>query len=240
MQFRKLEVVTNNLANVNSPGFKKQSMQGEVQTFDQTLARAVEAEDPFARGDHDRAAGVVNVQTVTDFSSGSIRATGNPLDVALRNPNDFFVVETPQGQRFTRAGNFTLGPEGTLTTQDGFAVQGDGGALTAEGGSVSIGPDGALKVNDALVGTLRVVRFEDMRGLERSDGTRFSQGSAPAPADIEPDVVPQSLEMANVSVISAVVDLMTANRGFQMYTKTSETIDAMNQSAINQYGRRTR
>jgi flagellar basal-body rod protein FlgG len=240
MQLRKLEVVTNNLANVNTPGFKRQGLQGAVQTFDQTLAGVVDQNDPFARGDHARVPGVVNVNSVTDFSAGSIRATGNPLDVALRNGNDFFVVQTPAGTRYSRAGNFTLGPGGILTTMDGLEVQGDGGPITVTEGKVEIGPDGGVLVDGVAAGRLRVVRFEDTRGLERVGANLFDQGRAAAPADTDPDVVPQSLEMANVSVISAVVDLMTANRGFQMYTKSAETIDTMNQSAINQYGRRVR
>jgi flagellar basal body rod protein FlgG len=240
MQFRKLDVVTNNLANINSPGFKKQGLQGTEQTFDSTLARLVENQDPYARGDHARTPGVIDVRTVTDFSVGPIRNTGNALDVALRNPNDFFVVETNKGTQYTRAGNFTLGPGGALVTQDGFPVQSDGGALTIDNGTPRVGPDGSILVDGASVGKLRVVRFENPAGLERTEGTRFSQGSASAPTDVDPDVVPQSLEMANISVISAVVDLMTANRAFQMYSKSTETIDNMNQTSINQYGRRAR
>jgi len=240
MQFRKLDVVTNNLANLNSPGFKKQALQGAEQTFDVTLARLVEKDDPYARDDHARTPGVIDVRTITDFSVGPVRDTGNALDVALRNPNDFFVVETSKGTQYTRAGNFTLGQGGQLVTQDGFPVQSDGGALTIDNGTPRIGPDGSVLVDGASVGKLRVVRFEDPSGLERAEGTRFNQGRASAPSDVEPDVVPQALEMANISVISAVVDLMTANRGFQMYTKSSETIDAMNQISINQYGRRNR
>jgi flagellar basal body rod protein FlgG len=149
-------------------------------------------------------------------------------------------VQTDKGTQYTRAGNFTLGAGGALVTQDGFPVQSDGGALTVDNGTPRVGPDGSILVDGAAVGKLRVVRFENPAGLERTEGTRFSQGSASAPTDVDPDVVPQSLEMANISVISAVVDLMTANRAFQMYTKSSETIDNMNQTSINQYGRRAR
>ncbi len=240
MQFRKLEVVTNNLANVNSPGFKRQALQGEVQTFDQTLASIAGAADPFAKGDHDRVPGVVDIDTVTDFSVGAIRATGNPLDVALRNANDFFVVQTPEGTRYTRAGNFSLAAGGQLVTADGLEVQGDGGPISVGEGKVEIGPDGGVLVDGVAAGRLQVARFDEMQGLERVGGNLFAQGSARAPTDTDPDVVPQSLEMSNVSTISAVVDLMTASRGFQMYTKTAETLDQMNQTAINQYGRRVR
>ena len=92
-QLRKLEVVNNNLANINTVGFKKQILTGETQSFDQTLASAVAKDDPYAKGDHDRTPGVVNSRTVTDFTVGAIKNTGNPLDVALRNPNDFFVIQ---------------------------------------------------------------------------------------------------------------------------------------------------
>lgn len=240
MQFRKLEVVTNNLANVNTAGFKKQGLEGAEQTFDQTLAHVVAKDDPFARADHQRTPGVVDLQTITDFSAGAIKNTGNPLDVALRNENDFFVIDTPKGTQYTRAGNFTLGKEGQLMTQDGMVVQGDSGALSIEGGTPTIAADGSVRVNGQSAGRLRVVHFDDPSGLVRSEGTRFSQGSAPSPTDVAAELVPESLEMANISVISAVVDLMSANRAFQMYSKSAETIDAMNQASINQYGRRAR
>jgi len=234
LQFRKLDVVNNNLANANTAGFKKQLVIGEVQSFDNTLAKLVEGQDPYARGDHDRSAGVVNIQTVTDFSAGSIQSTGNPLDVALQNPNDFFVINTPEGNQYTRAGNFTLNGDSQLVTVDGYSVVGEGAEITTNGPGASIAPDGSVRVNGEEVGRLSVVRFEDTSLLERVGSSRFALADgAPAPQGVPADVIPQSLEMSNVSAISSIVDLITANRAFGMYTKSAQTIDEMNNTAIS-------
>lgn len=237
-QIRKLEVVSNNLANVNTPGFKKQIITGDVQTFDQTLARITASGDPYAQPDHERTPAVVQIRAATDFSPGPVKNTGNTLDVALRNPKDFFVIETPAGEQLTRAGNFTLSQEGEIVTQDGFAVQGDGGAITVAGGGVSISPDGSVLVNGAAVARLRVMRVEEPAQLERAGAARFSvRPGMEAPVDVEGDLIPQALEMSNVSAISSVIDLISAQRAFQMYARTTETMDMMNQTAINQVGK---
>lgn len=239
LQFRKLEVVNNNLANVNTPGFKKQMLEGDQQSFDVTFARLVEGEDPYARPDHQRTPGAVHIRTVTDFSPGPINATGNSLDVALRNPKDFFVVQAPDGPQYTRAGNFSLGTGGQLVAPDGLPVQGDGGAITIDKGIPIINPDGSVRVDGQTIGRLQVVRVEDPKSLERVGATRFKvRGGSAAPADVDADLVPNALEMSNVGTISSVIDLIGANRGFQMYTKVAETIDAMNQTSISQYGTR--
>lgn len=237
-KMRQLEVVNNNLANVNTPGFKRQVLVGEVQTFDQTLARLVEGQDPYARGDHQRTPGVVSLETRVDFTQGPIHTTGNKLDVAIAEPKDFFVINTPDGPRYTRAGNFTLNTEGTIVTQDGYEVQGDGGAITVNAPGVRINPDGTVSVRGVNVGRLQTVRFDDTSGLEPVGGTRFKlKPSATQPQAVQSRVIPESLEMSNVSAISSMVDLITTNRGFEAYTKTAQTIDQMNQVAINQVGK---
>jgi flagellar basal-body rod protein FlgG len=239
IQLRKLDVVNNNLANINTVGFKKEMLVNSTQSFDQTLAAAVASNDPFAEGDHARSPGAVHVGSVTDFTPGPIKATGNVLDVALRNPNDFFVLNTPQGVRYTRAGNFTLNSNGEIATQDGMQVQGDGGAISIPNGGVSIAPSGAVFSNGVQVGRLQVARVENPANLLREGGSRFTVAPGqPAPAAVEPEVIPASLEMSNVSAITSMIELISASKGFELYTKTSQSIDQMNQTAISQVGRR--
>lgn len=237
-QMRKLEVVNNNLANVNTPGFKRQLLTSQEQSFDQTLAQQVVRSDPFAAGDHERTPAVVNMNTVTDFTPGPIKNTSNPLDVALRKPGDFFVISTPDGEQYTRAGNFTLNDAGEIITQDGFAVLGGGAPISALGPGVSVNTDGSVMAGGQQVGAFSVMRFEDPSVLERVGANRFRLPSgSPAPTEVEPEVEPMALEMSNVSAISSMVDLIITQRAFQAYTKSAETIDTMNQTAIMQVGR---
>jgi flagellar basal-body rod protein FlgF len=244
LQMRKLEVQNNNLANINTVGFKGQYIVAETQSFDSTLASTLDYVDPNAPNDHERLPTIGGMRTQIDFSQGAIQHTGNPLDVALRNPKDFFVVNTPEGELYTRAGNFTLSPTGELVTPDGYQVQGEGGVIAAPApgveilanGAVRSGPNAAGGVPN-IVGRLRVVRFEDTSKLQAVAGARFkAAGVQPLPA--EPVMEPQSLEMSNVSAITGMVDLISTNRAFEAYTKAAQSLDAMNQLAITQVGRR--
>lgn len=239
LQLRKLDIVNNNLANANTPGFKGQLLVSEQQSFDDTLAKMFENADPYARGDHNRTPGVVNIKAVTDFTPGPIKNTSNPFDVALRNPKDFLVVNTTEGTQYTRAGNLSLNAEGEITTADGQVVQGDGGALVVNGANVEITAAGIVRVDGEQIGKLQVVRFDNTENLERVSGARFQvRAGSPGPEEVDADLIPKSLEMSNVSAISSVVDLITANRAFGLYTKAATTIDQMNQSSIQEIGKR--
>jgi flagellar basal-body rod protein FlgF len=244
LQMRKLEVQNHNLANINTVGFKGQFVVAEPQQFDKTLASVIDENDPFAKPDQTRLPNVVGIKTQIDFSQGPIQFTGNPLDAALRSPKDFFVINTPQGERYTRAGNFTLSPTGDVVTVDGYQVMGEGGAISAQAPGVSIFPDGSIKAGanvgaqPNIVGRLRVVRFEDTSGLEATEGARFKLKGNARPVQVDPRLEPQSLEMSNVSAINGMVDLIATNRAFEAYTKAAQTLDTMNQASVTQLGRR--
>ena len=238
---RRLEVVANNLANINTPGFKAQRLVRSQQQFEDTLASAINDIMPYARGDQQRTPGTVDVRTVTDFTQGPIKNTNNPLDVALTNPNDFFIALHPDtGEQFyTRAGNFTLNDQGQIVSMEGFPIRGDGGAITAQGGGIEIQSDGTIFSGGNRVGRLGVVRFNSTEGLERVAATRFKLASAdaPTPVNVQARIEPRSLEMANVTAIESMVTMIAAHRAFEAYTKSAQSIDSLNQSAINQIGK---
>jgi flagellar basal-body rod protein FlgG len=236
---RKLEIVNNNLANVNTPGFKKEVLSGDEQTFDETFASALGGKDPYAKGDHERTPGTTNIKAVTDFSQGPIKNTANPFDLALKNPKDFFVINTPTGPQYTRAGDFTLNTNGDLVTQDGFQVQGDGGAITINTPGAAITAGGRVQANGEDIGTIQVARFDKPEALQRVGFNRFTvPAGQQGPTQIDnPEIIPQALEMSNVSAVSSVIDLITASRAFDLYTRSAQTIDSLNQTAIGQVGR---
>lgn len=226
---RKLDAVAENLANVNTVGFKAQKLLARQQNFEDTLASKLDNQTGRERGDHDRTPGVVHVQTTTDFSPGPVSFTGNNLDVALQDPRDFFVVQTPQGPQYTRAGNFQLDAEGQIVTSDGMPVMGEGGLITVTGGQPLISPTGAVLVNNQPVGTLRRVRFQDPQLLQREAGTRFSAPRGAAPQPSEEPVVPGSLEMSNVGTVQSMVEMINAHKSFESYAKSVQTISELNE-----------
>lgn len=234
LQMRKLEVQNNNLANLNTVGFKGQYVVPQTQNFENTLAHLMGYSSGANAGDPAPVEGVTEGVSRTDFSLGSITNTGNPLDVALRATNEFFVVNSPSGPLYTRAGNFTLNENGDLITQDGLAVQGDGGSINVQGSDINIASDGSVRANGQIFGRLQVVRFENTDGLERVEGARFRLlPSGAQPTQVAASLQPQALEMSNVSAITGMVDLIATNRAFEAYTKAASTIDQLNQTAIN-------
>jgi len=233
---KKLEIASNNLANISTIGFKRTFIKQEEQPFEKTLA-AQDKNDVTAKPDHDRYAGVSNFETFVDFTQGPINQTGNPLDVALKNPKDFFVVQSENGPRYTRAGNFTIGAGGVLCAQDGSPVLSDGGPINVDQGTPTITPDGSVIVNSQLVGRIQVVRFEDPQKNLIPDGNSHFKTSRGAPETVIGEIVPQAIEQSNVQPVTAMLDLIGVNRGFDMYSRAARSIDEMNQQAISGLGR---
>ncbi len=229
---RRLDVVAHNLANASTVGYKAVRIVGEEQSFSDTLAGTLTKTPVRAPADHERTPGVVNVETVTDFSVGPIDTTGNPLHVALTRQNHFFVVDTPDGEAYTRAGNFSLNAVGTLVTADGLPVLGDGGPITLPEGQVRISGNGTVSVNGVTTGRLQVVQVDDLESLKRTEGVRFALTGGPRPQAVEAEVVPGALEMPNINIVEAMVELIGAQRSFEAYTKTIRSIDELNELAI--------
>jgi len=127
---QRMDVITNNLANINTAGFKKDRM-----IFDSMLNSAKNM--TVAAGTVTDAPVLSGYTIETDYSAGPLKQTGNPLDLSL-DGDGFFVVDTPQGKAYTRQGNFHLDGKGQVVTSDGYAVQGNGGPVTIKGGRLEI------------------------------------------------------------------------------------------------------
>jgi len=156
-QQNRLDQVANNIANVDTAGFRREKV-----TFWEMLYRANDNRQRVGKG----------MKPVTDQSSGPVKMTGNPLDVAIQGEG-FFKIQTPGGVRYTRAGNFLLNEQGQLAMPGGNLVLGDGGAIVLGEGQVSIGRDGTIAQNGAVVGQLAVVSFADKAALEREGVNLF-------------------------------------------------------------------
>lgn len=232
LESRRLEVIANNLANVNTVGFKASKLVARQQEFSDTLASTLKDIPSRAELDQRNTPGVVNVDVFTDFTPGPVRNTEAPLDAALVEQNQFFVVQTEAGERLTRAGNFTMDSQGFLTTQDGKSVLGEGGPIAITGPSPKISSNGSIIADGNVIGKLRVVEVDDLQSLEREEGVRFKvNGGAPRPVE-SANVIPQSLEMPNVSVIGAMVEMISTQRAFEGYSKSVQTIQELNDTNL--------
>jgi len=239
----KLDVVGNNIANVNTAGFKK----GRI-TFQDLMSQTSSP----AQGSENERGGINAVQVGTGTQIGSIdnvhtqgflQNTERPLDLMI-DGDGFFVVEMPDGTNaYTRAGNFYLDDNGDLVNADGYYVQGDNGNInipdTAK--SFSIQKDGSVKFTDEdgeqEAGRIQLATFSNDGGLEKAGNNLWletdSSGEAKTDGDNTADIISGALEMSNVDLSEEFTEMITAQRGFQANTRIITTSDEILQELVN-------
>ena len=231
-QVARLEVITNNLANSEAPGFKADHLVVAPSR------PATQAQRPLPSPSAYQPTGVEVAAYFTDFSQGPIRPTGVDLDVALNGPG-FFVVQTPGGLLYTRAGNFTLNRDGELVTHGGHRVQGDAGPIRIGNGPVEIDRQGAISEGGRAVGRLRVVDFTRPYALEKEEGQLFrlrDETVAPETAR-EVEVIAGHQEASNMGVVQSIVELIDTMRTFEAYQRMLQSMDNTVGRAANELGR---
>ena len=259
-----LDVAANDLANVNTIGFK-----GSRTTFKDQLQQLMRSSAQSAAGFGGSNAAQIGLGVALGsidnlMNSGAIQATGNALDVAIQgdgwfrtgagNPNPADpTLTTPaiSTLAYTRAGNFTRNDQGYLTTQTGEYIIG----RTAAGGGVdtyinipagatdvAIGPDGSVNFT-APAGYVSLAKFPNEQGLERLTGNRWTAGQnagveqvgTPGQAGTYGQTTAGALEMSNVDLASEFTSLITAQRGFQANSRIISTADEMLQDLVNMH-----
>lgn len=232
-QNQKVEMITNNLANVDTSGFKK-----ELGVFEARESEAIERgyEQPGTRGANDVGGGVQFTETVTDFSLGTIRSTGSRTDFALPATNQFFEIERDGEVLLTRSGNFHFSVDGVLRTQDGDAVLGSGGApvqidpslpwRTLPGGLISQGGDSV---------PMSLKQVENFRSLEKVGLNAFRPlgGELPdVPLELR-NVQSGSLELSTVNPMQEMVEMIASSRAYETNIKMIQHHDGMTGSLVS-------
>lgn len=228
---RRMDVISNNLANVNTPGYKKEKM-----SFEGLLAGNV---NPPAVPQGMTADPILQKENVyIDYAGGPTSQSGNPLDLAL-DGDGFFAVTTPQGTAYTRQGNFRTSADGTLVTVDGFPVQGAGGkAIRIEGSRVEIDSRGGITVDGTQTGALSIVDFEKPYALTKVGNALFVATDPQVATQAGKAQVQQGhLEGSNVDSISEMVQLIETNRYFEACSKVIQNFDAIAGKAANDIGK---
>ena len=229
----RLEIIANNVANIDTIGYKAEKSVFSVNENPSTpnpleTTGVIQPLSPYAPPFH----------TVIDFSQGAIRQTGNPLDVAI-NGKGFFAVQTPDGVQYTRQGRFTLDAAGTLVTPEGFAVLGEGGQITLEQGDVEIHGEGGVYVDGDEVGRLRITDFGNGDALKKAGGGRFVAPNVVAPEErpLNTTLSQGYLETANVNPVQAMTEMIETARAFEAYQKVIHSADEATSKSINDVGK---
>jgi flagellar basal-body rod protein FlgF len=230
---RQLDVVANNIANINTNGFK-----ADKSLFEEYLASNAH-EDNFARPDR-RVSFVQDRGTYRDFSQGPTEETKNPLDVAV-DGNAFLTVQTAAGERYTRDGGFQINSQGQLVTAAGDAVLGTSGPIVFQPGDkdIFIAPDGNVTVRqgasnvDSLRGKLRLVSFAQAQSLLKEGSNLYSadEGAAPQPATTA-KVHQGYLEKSNVNSVLEMSHMIEVTRAYTQLATLLQSQSDLHKSAI--------
>lgn len=225
---RKLEVAANNVANIETSGFRAQQL-----SFQEYLKPDKGGE---VGGKPERPLSLVDASLAyTTAAAGSLRATGNPFDLAISG-NAYLVIQTPQGERFTRDGSFALDATGRLVTADGFPVMADGGVVTVppKVGEIGIDTHGVVSTKQGELGRLRLVGFDEQAKLEAVGGNLLRSNTPSRPAAGEVQIQQGFVERSNVQSTVEMSRLAEITRSYEIASnllKDSQKYDDINKLA---------
>ena len=224
---RELDVIANNIANIGTTGFKAENV-----LFEEHLARGARV-DHFPAPQDRRVSFVLDRETRTNLAQGPLSHTGNSLDAAI-DGDGFFVVETPQGERYTRAGGFAINTAGELVTPAGYRVLGNAGPIVLDPADteITIALDGTVSTHDEERGQLRLVRFEDASQLNKLGDSLFSSEAAPLPAEARTRVIQGSIEKSNVQAVVEMGRMIEVTRAYTSLASLMSRTEELRRSAI--------
>lgn len=238
-QQKQMDSVANNLANVNTPGFKKDEVVFR-EYYNNMIGQDLESEEeqfshneyisPYNRG----SSSFVKPDHVSPaMQQGDYKNTDNPFDLAIHS-DGFFTIDTPYGTRYTRNGQFSKGADGFLITNSGEKVQGQKGPIKVEGEDFSVGNDGKILVDGKEVDSLKIVRFNEANRLRKVGNSMWVPSSihqTPQKPD-KINIQQGALESSNVETVSEMVEMISVNRAYEAAQKAIQSNDELEERVI--------
>ncbi len=237
-QRRRMDVLTNNIANMETAGFKADSVISRSfrdlmlhQVGDPAILYSAPSVGPLNTG--------VRVDEVsTSFEPGNVEDTGRSTDICIIG-DGFYVVATAAGDRYTRNGNFAVTPDGYLTNSDGNYIMGTAGMINVGDANFTVNYNGDITRSDGTyAGQIRIVEFADLNGLRKTGDNLFLNFTGQAVLDGQNYELRQnSLETSNVNIASEMVDMLTLYRSYESSQRVLRIMDEMIGKAVNEVGR---
>ena len=227
---RKMDVIANNMANMNTPGFKSDELK-----FEEYLTPVARVEG--FNGEDKRVKFVNDPHMVRNMASGAERQTGRELDVSI-GEGGWMVVNAPQGERFTRNGQLKLSGDGALVTSEGFPVLGESGEITFDPGEtgIVIGKDGTISTSQGTKDKLRIVEFKDPQAMSKQGNSLYNSEESPTDSDTA-KVTQGAFETSNVQAMKQMTQMIETVRAYSSVAKMVEAVDETRGKAIQQLGR---
>lgn len=216
---RQMTNVANNLANTGTSGYR-----AEHSDFKTILENS---------GSPQKLAFVQDQGMIRDETAGAIEQTGNDLDLAIAG-DAYFVVQTPNGNRYTRAGHFQLDQQSRIVTSDGALLLDENDApitLPEQPGKVAIGPDGSITTDQGQQGKVGLVNLANPDAMQREEGSRYATDEVPTPA-VNATVVQGSIERSNVQPIREITLMIDTQRAFEGSIRLIETHHELERKAV--------
>ncbi|MBM7645884.1 flagellar basal-body rod protein FlgG [Scopulibacillus daqui] len=254
-QNRRQQMITNNIANANTPGYKAD--QAALKSFPEMLLSRLGGDQSGTRKVGPLSTGVYMQEVIPNFIQGPIKQTNNKTDIAFvqsnlpANPRTgrkgalFFPVETPSGVKYTRNGHFTIDGQGYLATDGGggYVLDSEGNRIQLPTGKFQILDDGQILINDQPFAQIGVSYAADPNRLIKEGSTFFrtENGQALPAANNNPNInfklKQGALERSNVSIEQEMTDLMSTYRTFEANQKVLQAYDRSMDKAVNEVGR---
>lgn len=234
LQLARQDVAANNIANSNTNSFKRQlaiSCAHPVMQISRCEGNAPKAVEAIGQ----LGCGAALDQISTDFSIGGMMQTGLPTDLAL-GTDAYFVVETPQGERFTRCGSFKMNFDGLLSTSQGFPLLDENDQYIFVEPGFTVDRQGNISADGATLATLQLVRFENRDRLLPAGENLYRAAEDYYVRAEEPEVMQGFLEQSNADAVKEMVTLLAAVRAYEMLQKMVQAEDELTQVAIDKVG----
>ena len=226
---RQMDVVANNMANMNTAGYKTGSM-----LFEEHIMPVAEMNE--MTGQDKRLSFVLDSSIYRSFEEGGFKQTGNDLDVAISGEG-WLVAQTPDGERYTRNGQLKLDAEGQLITPAGYPILGDGGPISFSPNDtgIEIATDGTISTSQGIKDRLRVVQFENNAALKKEGETMFSTSQQPEIVE-DVRVLQGVIEQSNVKPINELTRMIETLRAYTSMAQTMSQAQELRRQAIEQLG----
>lgn len=240
---KKMDIVSNNMANVSTNGYKKDTLV--LESFPALLTKIIKDYDGIPGSSHN--IGTMELgndvgEVFTYYSQGQLTKTENNLDMAIRDSSSAFftILVTDAGgnvrEYYTRDGSFTKGGDNSLLTSEGYAVMGENGPIVLGSGDFSVGEDGTVSQNGEVVDKLLIKEFEDTAVLKKYGSNLVQADAGAVTVDFSGTVQQGFTELSNVNIVREMVDMITVMRSYEANQKVLQAMDGTLEKAVNEVG----
>ena len=243
IQDKKIDVISNNLANINTNGYKDDTTV--IKSFDDILTQRIN--DTYTQQNPTGKLGYMPLsseisEVFTDYSQGQMVSTNNKTDFAISGSNNsFFSIDVPNStsgtdERYTRDGAFTLNAEGKLVTSVGYAVKGEKGPIILKNQDFAVNNKGEVIQDGQVVDKLKIKTFEDTKSLRKIGNNLITFEGQPKEVEFKGNIRQGLLEGSNVNSVREMVNMITVMRSYEANQKMLSTQDQTLGKAVNEVG----